>query len=76
MLFNQSRADDILAREGLDGLIAAPPINQYYLTEYWGLFNSAGAMMVLTLASTPAIIQPWCFPHSKFAHWKAPMDPG
>ena len=42
MLFNQSRANDVLAREGLDGLIAATPINQYYLTDYWGLFNSAG----------------------------------
>jgi Xaa-Pro dipeptidase len=42
MLFNRSRAQDILSREKLDGLIAHQPINQYYLSDYWGLFNSPG----------------------------------
>lgn len=40
MLLNQARAIDILARKRLDGLIAARPINQYYLSDYWGAFNT------------------------------------
>lgn len=40
MLLNKARADEILEREGLDGLIALRPINQYYLSDYWGNFNS------------------------------------
>ncbi len=40
MLLNKPRALDILARERLDGLIAARPINQYYLSDYWGAFNT------------------------------------
>jgi len=42
MLLNQPRAHDILEREGLDGLIAQTPINVYYLSDYWGIFNTAG----------------------------------
>jgi len=40
MLLNRARAGEILAREQLDGLIAQVPINQYYLSDYWGLFNT------------------------------------
>lgn len=40
MLFNQERAREILGREGCDGLLAARPINQYYVSGYWGLFNT------------------------------------
>lgn len=40
MLVNRSRAGEILVRERLDGLIAARPINQYYLSGYWGAFNT------------------------------------
>lgn len=42
MLLNRSRAQDILERERLDGLIAQTPINVYYLSDYWGIFNTAG----------------------------------
>ena len=37
-LINQQRAEQILDREGLDGLIAVTPINFYYLSGYWGLY--------------------------------------
>lgn len=40
MFLNQPRACDILARERLDGLIAARAINAYYLSDYWGAFNT------------------------------------
>lgn len=36
MLLNRPRADAIMDREGLDGLIAVAPINVYYLSGYWG----------------------------------------
>lgn len=36
MLLNRARADAIMDREGLDGLIAVAPINVYYLSDYWG----------------------------------------
>jgi len=42
MLLNLDRARDILERERLDGFIAQLPINVYYLSDYWGLFNTAG----------------------------------
>ena len=37
-LINQQRTEQILDREGLDGLIAVTPINFYYLSGYWGLY--------------------------------------
>jgi Xaa-Pro dipeptidase len=40
MLFNRERARELLDREGCDGLLAARPINQYYVSGYWGLFNT------------------------------------
>jgi len=42
MLLNHPRAKEILQRENLDGLVAQLPINVYYLSDYWGLFNTAG----------------------------------
>ena len=39
-LLNETRARELLERDGLDGLIAQQPINQYYLSGYWGLFNT------------------------------------
>ena len=29
-----------MQREGLDGLLAQQPVNSYYLSSYWGLFNT------------------------------------
>jgi len=40
-LVNQQRAMDIMEREGLDALVAQLPVNSYYLSSYWGLFNRA-----------------------------------
>lgn len=40
MLLNRSRATEILERENLDALVAVLPINVYYLSDYWGLFNT------------------------------------
>ena len=40
MLLNKPRAYDIMDRENLDGLVAQLPINVYYLSDYWGLFNT------------------------------------
>lgn len=39
-LINQSRAEKILDREKLDGLVVASPINFYYVSGYWGLYNT------------------------------------
>ena len=40
MLLNQDRANEIMDREELDGLVAVNPLNQYYLSGHWGLFNT------------------------------------
>ena len=40
MLLNRDRAEELLTRDGFDGLLASQPINQYYLSGYWGLFNT------------------------------------
>lgn len=53
MLLNYPRATEILERENLDGLIAQLPINVYYLTDYWGLFNTAGGYDAAYLAVLP-----------------------
>jgi len=42
MLLNRPRASDFMHRQGLDGLVAVTPINSYYLSGYWGLFNTPG----------------------------------
>lgn len=40
VLLNKERAREIMEREQLDGLIAQLPVNSYYLSSYWGLFNT------------------------------------
>ncbi len=40
MLLNRGRAAELLERDRLDGLVAGRPENQYYLSGYWGLFNT------------------------------------
>lgn len=53
MLLNLDRAREIMAREALDGLIAQLPINVYYLSNYWGLFNTAGGYDAAYFAVLP-----------------------
>ena len=53
MLVNLDRAREILQREALDGLIAQLPINVYYLSNYWGLFNTPGGYDAAYLAVLP-----------------------
>lgn len=53
MLLNRSRANDIMQRENLDGLVAQLPINVYYLSDYWGLFNTAGGYDAAYFAVLP-----------------------
>ncbi|QBM75128.1 aminopeptidase P family protein [Sphingomonas sp. AAP5] len=36
MLLNRDRANAVMDRHGLDGLVAAFPENIYYLSDYWG----------------------------------------
>lgn len=36
MLCNIDRARDLMARDGLDGLLASHRVNVYYLSDYWG----------------------------------------
>jgi len=40
MLLNRPRANEIMEREGVDALVAHLPINVYYLSDYWGIFNT------------------------------------
>jgi len=53
MLLNRTRAMDIMEREHLDGLVAQLPINVYYLSDYWGLFNTAGGYDAAYFALLP-----------------------
>ena len=53
MLLNLDRAREILERESLDGLVAQLPINVYYLSDYWGLFNTAGGYDAAYFAVLP-----------------------
>jgi Xaa-Pro aminopeptidase len=39
-LVNHERAIQMMEREGLDALVAQLPVNSYYLSSYWGLFNT------------------------------------
>ena len=64
-LINHQRAEQILDREGLDGLIAVTPINFYYLSGYWGLYYTPVgfegiyfAIVPKHQASQPAMIMP------------------
>ncbi|MEZ5565967.1 MAG: M24 family metallopeptidase [Gammaproteobacteria bacterium] len=42
MLLNRPRASALMEREGLAGLVTITPLNTYYLSGYWGLFNTPG----------------------------------
>lgn len=42
LLCNEERARELMARDKIDGIIAHRPINQYYLSNYWGVFNTTG----------------------------------
>lgn len=53
MLLNRERATEIMQREEIDGLIAQLPINLYYLSDYWGLFNTAGGYDAAYFALLP-----------------------
>lgn len=54
ILANLSRARSLMAAEGIDGLIAALPINVYYLSSYWGLLMSAERFDAAYFAVLPA----------------------
>ena len=53
-LVNLPRARQIMATEGVDGIIAAVPINVYYLSGYWGLLMSAERFDAAFFAILPA----------------------
>ena len=53
-LCNVDRAQELMARDQIDGLIASDPINQYYLSNYWGLFNTAGGYHGSYISLLPA----------------------
>ncbi len=53
MLLNKERAYAIMDRENLDGLVAQLPINVYYLSDYWGLFNTPGGYDAAYFAVLP-----------------------
>ncbi len=54
MLLNQDRACQVMEREGLDGLVAVSPLNTYYLSDYWGMFNTPGGYDAAYFAVLPA----------------------
>ncbi len=43
-----------MARDNIDALIAHNPINAYYLSNYWGLFNTAGGYDGAYMSLLPA----------------------
>ena len=53
-LVNLARARDIMAAEGIDGLVARVPLNVYYLSGYWGLLMSAERFDASFFAVLPA----------------------
>ena len=53
-LANLPRAREVMAREGIDGIVAALPINVYYLSGYWGLLMSAERFDAAFFAILPA----------------------
>ena len=54
LLANLPRARTIMASEGIDGLIAAIPVNVYYLSAYHGLLMSAERFDAAYFAVLPA----------------------
>ncbi|MCP4001193.1 MAG: aminopeptidase P family protein [Gammaproteobacteria bacterium] len=64
-LLNHERAIEVMEREGLDGLVAVLPVNSFYLSNYWGLFNTPTgydgcyfAVLPRDQAAPPALIVP------------------
>jgi len=64
-LLNHERAIELMDREGLDGIVAQLPVNSYYLSNYWGLFNTAAgydgsyfALLPRDPSAPPALIVP------------------
>ena len=53
-LINHPRAREIMAAENIDGIVAALPINVYYLSGYWGLLMSAERFDAAFFAVLPA----------------------
>jgi Xaa-Pro aminopeptidase len=53
ILANLSRARQVMARRGLDGLVAQLSINVYYLSGYWGMLMSAERFDAAFLAVLP-----------------------
>lgn len=53
MLLNKNRACELMERDGLDGLVAVTPLNTYYLSGYWGMFNTAGGYDAAYFAVLP-----------------------
>lgn len=54
LLANLPRARDIMAAENIAGIVAAVPINVYYLSGYWGLLMSAERFDAAFFAVVPA----------------------
>lgn len=54
MLLNQDRANELMHRDGLDALIAVTPRNAYYLSGYWGMFNTPGGYDAAYFSLVPA----------------------
>jgi len=53
MLLNQDRASELMERDGLDGLVAVTALNTYYLSGYWGMFNTPGGYDAAYFAVLP-----------------------
>lgn len=53
-LINLPRARAIMEAEGIDGIVAALPLNVYYLSGYWGLLMSAERFDAAFFAVLPA----------------------
>ncbi|MEM9301591.1 MAG: Xaa-Pro peptidase family protein [Pseudomonadota bacterium] len=54
VLANLPRARELMAAAGVDGLVAAQPLNVYYLSSYWGLLMSAAQFDAAFFAVLPA----------------------
>ncbi|MDJ0655191.1 MAG: M24 family metallopeptidase [Xanthomonadales bacterium] len=54
ILVNLPRAAELMARRGVDGLVARLPYNVYYLSGYWGLLMNAAHFDAAFFAVLPA----------------------
>ena len=53
MLVNHPRAIHLMERDGVDGLVAVTAVNTYYLSGYWGMFNTPGGYDAAYFAVLP-----------------------